>query len=487
MTGILIPTSSINFQVIINATHQWFINIEDVRDAALSEIGKINIYTSTSSEKRKDNQLSQKIQQRPYWCISRQRVWGTPIPVFYRKDTDEPILTKSILDNLHALLEKNGNIDYWWQKDVKDLIPDSELKQLNLSADQIAKGNVSKANILPEFLMLSETEYFLYVQDILDIWFDSGISWSFALDPPNVADLYLEGYDQFTGWFQSSLITSVAARGIAPYKHIFVHGFTVDESGIKMSKSLGNVIHPKEIIENHNVDSLRWWVASHLVGQASIPVKPSLLEDSAKAVQETRKLLRYFVGFADKMPPPSSLNTNKYHINYDQLDPLDKYILNSLAKFEQRVQSLAAGYRFPMFMNNINKYLNDDLSAFYVDVIKDKLYIGSPSDYTSVLKVLCAQFCIVCKSLWPIVPHLIEESWSYYSKTEPFYKSTFVIPAEWHNTEFDEVMKLTKHIIGNVRENITKTTWYFDVVISANDEQLKQLYVRIFEHDILKQ
>lgn len=256
-----------------------------------------------------------------------------------------------------------------------------------------------------------------------------------------------------------------------------MHGFTVDENGTKMSKSLGNVIHPNEIIESHNIDALRWWVASHLVGQASIAVKPRLLGESAKAVQEIRKLLRYMVGFVDKMPSAESISSNGYHIDYDKLTPLDKYILNSLSKFDQLTQSLSAEYRFPMYINNINKYVNDDLSAFYVDIIKDKLYVGSPKDYNSVLGVLLAQFCIVNKVLWPIVPHLVEESWSYYSKNHPFYAFSFPVPTEWQNTEFDDVMKLCKDLVGIIRENINKTTWYFDVIISAGEEQIEKLQV----------
>lgn len=315
-------------------------------------------------------------------------------------------------------------------------------------------------------------------QDILDIWFDSGISWSYALESPNVADLYLEGYDQFTGWFQSSLITSIAARGVSPFKSIFVHGFTVDEKGNKMSKSLGNVTNPKDIIENHNVDTLRWWIAAHLIGQTPLSVKSHLFEESANEISKIRKVLRYLVGYVEKLEITDAQKKHQFQIDYESLSPLDKYILNSLAEFHEKAQYLASNYRFPVYINNVKKYISDDLSALYIDNIKDRMYSNPSQNTTQTMNVLFAQFCIVNKILWPIVPHLVEEVWNYYSKTESFYMQQFKIPNEWHNTEFNDAMKLAKQLIGILRENIKKTTWYFNVKISGSAEEIIILQVK---------
>lgn len=297
------------------------------------------------------------------------------------------------------------------------------------------------------------------------------------MDSPNIADLYLEGVDQFTGWFQSSLITSVAARDIAPFKSIFVHGFTVDEKGHKMSKSLGNVTHPKDIIENHSVDTLRWWVAAHLVGQSPLSVKPHLFEESANAIQKIRKVLRYLIGHVEKLESTDVQKKHQFSIDYDSISPLDTYILNSLAKFDEKAQYCASNYRFPVLINNINEYINDDLSAFYIDSIKDKMYSNPPKQTIQTLNILFAQFCIVNKVLWPIVPHLVEEVWSYYSKTESFYMHQFTVPSEWHNTKFDKAMMLAKQLVSRLRKNITKTTWYFDVKISGSSDEIAELQV----------
>lgn len=309
----------------------------------------------------------------------------------------------------------------------------------------------------------------------MDIWFDSGISWSYALDAPQVADLYLEGYDQFTGWFQSSLITSVAARSVSPFKSIFVHGFTVDEKGLKMSKSMGNVTHPKDIIENYNVDTLRWWIASHLIGQTPLSVKPHLFDESANAILKIRKVLRYLIGYVEKLERSDSQPKAKFNIDYDRLSPLDTYILNALAKFDANAEKLASTYRFPIYINNINKYIGDDLSAVYIDNIKDRLYSNPPQETIQTINVLFAQFCIVNKILWPIVPHLVEEVWNYYSKSSSFFNQQFIVPIEWHNTKFDASMQLAKQLIVKFRENITKTTWYYDVRITCGAEEMKKL------------
>lgn len=257
-----------------------------------------------------------------------------------------------------------------------------------------------------------------------------------------------------------------------------MHGFIVDENGIKMSKSLGNVTYPKDIIDQFNVDALRWWVAGHLVGQSQVPVKSHLVEKSAAAVLKIRKILRYLVGYMEKLEQiDDAKKGHDFNINVDKLPPLDVYMLNSLAQFDKRAEWLASNYRFPAYINAINKFVNDDLSALYIDTIKDRMYFSLADDTKETLNVLCAQFCILNKILWPIVPHLVEEVWNYYCKSQSFYSRQLTVPVEWHNSKFDSVMELVKQLIGMFRENLTKTSWCHEVIVYGSAEQIQELQV----------
>ncbi|XP_018570506.1 isoleucine--tRNA ligase, mitochondrial [Anoplophora glabripennis] len=423
--------------VIIKASRQWFIDTNAIKGRALELLEDVKIVPHDKSEKYKKNLMTQ-IQKRPYWCISRQRKWGVPIPVFYNKDTSEIIINEDTTDHLCNLLEQHGT-DFWWKLDMKHLLPEN---LCSTPPELIEKG-----------------------EDIMDIWFDSGISWAVALEGEKVADLYLEGVDQFTGWFQSSLLTSVALRDKAPYKTVYVHGFAVDENGVKMSKSLGNVVDPAEITggkkgkKPYGVDTLRWWVACH-ANQASLAhVSPTALQSSAEEVQKIRSVLRFALGtLADYQQSENDGNN---------LLLIDKYMLHLLYQFHKQVTEAANEYQFHKVSHAVINLLTNEVSALYYMAIKDRLYCDGVDSTTrrAAQYTLTQIFEIVTRSIAPIVPHLAEEMYLHLPQREKtYFRSAHAIPAsEWEDEGVNGLMRTILRIKRDVNKESGTGTAHVDV------------------------
>uniref|UniRef100_W8BNK4 isoleucine--tRNA ligase n=1 Tax=Ceratitis capitata TaxID=7213 RepID=W8BNK4_CERCA len=368
--------------VIIRASEQWFLNTEQLKDRAIEEISKINVYPRLQADASRRALITQ-VRKRPYWCISRQRVWGVPIPVFYERKTKKIILNRSLNNHICTLIKKEGNVDFWWSKSIEEILPSSIQQSLNISTADLEKSG-----------------------DIFDIWFDSGSTWSSVLKNEKVADVYLEGYDQFSGWFQSALLTSIAARNRAPYKSIFVHGFTVDDKGHKMSKSLGNVISPNDIIKKYGADVLRWWAASHGSQNMSITVSEKLMQQAAENVNKLRATLRYLNGVIG----------NTTEMRYDNSTFLNRYILSTLLEYENEIRHLYDACEYNRVVTSIQNFVANQISAIYVHTIKDRLYCGDEKDLRNIQCTLLNCYMVLCSTLWPITPFLVEESWLHYGK-----------------------------------------------------------------------
>ncbi|XP_048001195.1 isoleucine--tRNA ligase, mitochondrial isoform X2 [Leguminivora glycinivorella] len=423
--------------VILRASHQWFINTEALKEKALEALEKVQILPSSTAPQSRQG-FKARIESRPYWCVSRQRAWGVPIPCLYHRDT--PILDKRIIERLCHLLEERGP-DAWWTADVSELLPGDLAQELQFKAEDVTKG-----------------------EDIMDIWLDSGSSWRGL---PHQAALYSEGVDQLTGWFQSSLLTSAAATGRAPYKCIFVHGFVVDADKRKMSKSLGNVIAPEQIISGggkqpaYGVDTLRWWVASHGTQHTQIVVSKKLLEDCAAEVGRIRAILRYLLGVIDLRPP-----TNPPRLNY-----LDRYMLAETYKFLNDLREHMKELRYNSAVQNILYFISNKVSALYCHCVKDRLYCAPKDSPARIGAQLVAHTILVslCKAIGPILPHLIEEVWRYHPLYEKPFFFTQNIPVlenqSVDTTIMDLVLELKKDITALTKnENLKK----FSVDVKVN-------------------
>mmetsp|Transcript_22548 Transcript_22548/g.56200 ORF Transcript_22548/g.56200 Transcript_22548/m.56200 type:complete len:604 (+) Transcript_22548:98-1909(+) len=352
---------------IFRATEQWFASVDGFRDAALAAIDAVEWLPASGK-----NRITAMTEGRNDWCISRQRSWGVPIPVFYHKETRVPLLTPETVEHVRALVAKGGT-NIWWQLSVAELLPEA----LRSQADDYEIGT-----------------------DTMDVWFDSGSSWSGVVDAReglrSPADLYLEGSDQHRGWFQSSLLTSVAARGYAPYKTVLTHGFVLDEKGLKMSKSLGNVVDPLLVIAGgkdqkkeppYGADVLRLWVST-VDYNSDVSIGPNILKQVFESYRKLRNTLRYLVGNLHDFSP--------------KLDAL---------KIE--VHDAYSTYQFYRASQALMRFAVSDLSNFYLDIAKDRLYISAPDDprrrsCQTVLSKLAEE---MARAAAPLLPHLAEDLW----------------------------------------------------------------------------
>ncbi|KAL7987375.1 hypothetical protein Chor_006294 [Crotalus horridus] len=376
--------------VIIRASKQWFINTENLKTAAQEALKKVKTVPASGM-----NRMLEMLERRTYWCISRQRRWGVPIPVFYHKSTEEPLINKKSTENVIKLVEQYGS-DAWWTLPIEQLLPKEALaKAANPDIKEYVQG-----------------------QDVLDIWFDSGTSWAHVLeDTGERADVYLEGKDQLGGWFQSSLLISVATRKKAPYRTLIVHGFTVGEKGEKMSKSVGNVVDPDVVINGgsdhsteppYGADTLRWWVAESNV-YTEVQIGPTVLSSARDDINKLRNILRFLLGnLAGFSPETDSIPTSEMYL-------IDQYILHLLHGFATKVTQAYKEHDYGKVIRLLQAFCSKDLSSFYFSIIKDRLYCEEEKDpkRRSCQTALAAVLDTVVRSFAPILPHLSEEVFQY--------------------------------------------------------------------------
>ncbi|MDR4199036.1 isoleucine--tRNA ligase [Bacillus altitudinis] len=407
---------------IYRATAQWFASIKDFREALLDNI-KETKWVPAWGETR----LFNMVRDRGDWCISRQRVWGVPIPVFYAEN-GEPIITDETIQHVSQLFREHGS-NIWFEKEAKELLPEG------FTHPGSPNGEFTKE------------------QDIMDVWFDSGSSHQAVLeerdDLVRPADLYLEGSDQYRGWFNSSLSTAVAVTGKAPYKGVLSHGFTLDKEGRKMSKSLGNTIDPTKVAKQLGAEILRLWVSS-VNYQADHPVSDDILKQVAEVYRKIRNTFRFLHGNLFDFDP--AVNA----VPVEELREVDQYILIKLNKLIDKVKKAYDDYEFAVVYHAIHNFCTIELSSFYLDFAKDVVYIehADHPDRRSMQTVFYETLMALVKLTAPILPHTADELWSHLSFVEePSVQLTdmpegVVVPqAEATEVKFDRFMEVRDDVL----------------------------------------
>ncbi len=382
-------------------TAQWFVSMEShgLRDTAVSELGRTAFYPPLGQRR-----LTAMIEQRPDWCLSRQRAWGVPLTIFVNKATGEPLRDQAVIDRVVAAMRVEGADCWFASKPSRFLGPDYD------------------------------PEDYEKVTDILDVWFDSGSTHSFVLesrdDLSSPADLYLEGSDQHRGWFHSSLLQSCATRGKAPFKGVLTHGFVLDESGRKMSKSLGNVVTPQKVMDQNGADILRLWVVSSDYYN-DLRIGPEIIKRTTDNYRRFRNTLRYLLGALDGFDKGEA-------VAYDDMPALERWVLHRLAEIDLRIRKMTEAYDFHGIFTELHTLCNSDLSAFYFEIRKDRLYCDAAEspERRACRTVMNEVFQRLTAWLAPILCFTAEEAWQ--SQVNDIENSVHLrsydaVPPEWYD------------------------------------------------------
>jgi len=456
--------------VVFRATEQWFVSIEAFRDLALKEIEKVQFIPDWGKEK-----IYGMVENRTDWCISRQRVWGVPLPVFYCKGCGEIIVNEETINSVKKLFLEKGS-DSWFALSAREILP--------------------KDYQCPH----CQGKDFEKEKDIMDVWFDSGCSHAAVLKTRGElhwpAELYLEGTDQHRGWFQTSLLTSVAAFEEAPYKTVLTHGFIVDAEGRKMSKSIGNVIAPQEIIEKYGADILRLWVASSDY-RTDIRISSTILDQLVEIYRRVRNTARFILGNLSDFTPDTDV------VSYNRLNELDRLILSNFQSLVKRVNECYDKFEFHSLYHEIHNFCAVDLSSFYLDIIKDRLYtaFADSEERRAAQTVLYQIINDLVKLIAPVLSFTAEEIWQYLREIVKGEESVFLTPWPEVNENYrdrnlekkwENILKIRKDVlkaleikrgegfIGNSLEaqvNIyTEDKEIYDYLISFK-EQLETIFI----------
>ncbi|MDM9583272.1 isoleucine--tRNA ligase [Nostoc sp. GT001] len=416
---------------IFRATEQWFASVEGFREEALKAIATVKWIPAQG-----ENRITPMVAERSDWCISRQRAWGVPIPVFYDEATGEPLLNEEIINHVQGIIAEKGS-DAWWELSVEELLPESYRN----NGKSYRRGT-----------------------DTMDVWFDSGSSWAAVVQQrPELrypADIYLEGSDQHRGWFQSSLLTSVAVNDIAPYKTVLTHGFALDEQGRKMSKSEGNVVDPNTIIEGgknqkveppYGADVLRLWVSS-VDYSGDVRIGKNIIKQMNDVRGKIRNTARFLLGSLDDFDP------EKDAVPFEELPELDRYMLHRITEVFEEVTQAFESFQFFRFFQTVQNFCVVDLSNFYLDVAKDRLYISAKDAFRrrSCQTVLKIALDNLARAIAPVLSHTAEDIWQYLPYKTP-YKSVFEaswvqVEEKWRNPDLAEFWETLRQLRTDVNK-----------------------------------